>query len=170
MTETEFQFQSTAATDAPRLLVAPEGTATQPASTPTGARQGRCPFHDGPETLDGLLAEIGLEDATLMDCALDLRCLIQARQDARACFAQLCRLRAQLDGKHYLAFYRIRRWMKRLLAMESSPGRNVPWVRHELPLDCARPDEAEYQCLARWPADTHGCLSTGARVRFVFAE
>lgn len=165
MTETQFRLEAENSS---------AGTEAETAGRVEAAPEGCCPFHDGPETLDGLMAEVlaGAECGEregILDTALDLRHAMQTRRDAGECVTLLCRLRSQLDGAHYLAFYRVRRWMRRLLAVESSAGRNEPWLRQALPLDCARPDEIEHQCLANWPAHD-GCLSSMARVRFVFIE
>lgn len=169
MTETQFRSDAKQGVDLGAAL--PETAAAAIAH----AAGGRCPFHDGPETLDLLMAEVlaagqNWERGDILDTALDLRHSMQLRRDAGQCVALLCRLRSQLDGRHYLAFYRVRCWMRRSLAVESSAGRNEPWVRHELPLDCARPDEVEHQCLAgHWPAQEDHALNA-ARVRFVFVK
>ncbi|RRJ95020.1 hypothetical protein Ga0100231_012550 [Opitutaceae bacterium TAV4] len=172
MIETEYQPNAETGTGGTTTMTLPDGGAA--AVRPAG---GCCPFHDGPETLDGFMAEVLREGGQVnqeggrevLDTALDLRHAVQTRRDAGACVALLCRLRAQLDGRHYLAFYRVRCWMRRVLAVESSAGRNEPWVRQALPLDFARPEEIEDQSLALWPA-YDGCVSPMARVRFVFVD
>lgn len=125
-----------------------------------------CPFHDGAATLDGLLAELDPRDAALFDAALDLRSALSDGHDATAALQRLFRLRALLGGRHYLAFYRVRRWINRLVVAHVRPGRAAPWRTVELPLDAARLDELTNTCLATLAID--GELSAGAHIRFDF--
>jgi hypothetical protein len=126
-----------------------------------------CPFHDGPETLDGLLAEISPRENELLDAALDLRQLITQREDAEAVLAQLFRLRGLLDGRHYLAFYRLRCWLQRLILVQARAYRGEVWQTFLLPLDGARIDEIIDSTLARLVDGPD--VIPGAHVRFVFA-
>lgn len=128
-----------------------------------------CPFHEGPETLDLLLAEIGAGESDLLDAALDLRGLMAARSDAAAALAQLCHVRGLLDGRHYLAFYRVRCWVHRHIRAEVRAWRGAPWQPVALPWDCARFDAVVNTCLAAVAAGPEGWHDT-ARVRFRFAE
>lgn len=139
-------------------------------TTPVTATVSLCPFHDGAATLDGLLAEIDARDTATFDAALDLRSLLADGRDAEACLATLFHLRALLDGRHYLAFYRVRRWVQRRLVAQTRAARNEPWRTRELPLDAARLDELTNSCLAALAAESSGELPFGARVRFAFRE
>ena len=125
-----------------------------------------CPFHDGAATLDGLLAELAAHETDVFDCALDLRSLLAEARDAETCLAQLFQLRALLAGQHYLAFYRVRRWVQRRIVAQVRAGRAAPWLTCELPLDAARLDEIANSCFAR--IAENGELPVGARVRFMF--
>lgn len=130
------------------------------------ARGVLCPFHDGTATLDLLLAEIDPRERELFDAALDLR-LLAAGCDAGACLGQLFRVRALLDGRHYLAFYRVRCWARRVFRIEVRSARGATALLRELPLDGARLDEivnASLACLA-----TGGDIPAGAHARFVLA-
>ncbi|MGH7958835.1 MAG: hypothetical protein ACREH8_17760 [Opitutaceae bacterium] len=126
----------------------------------------RCPFHDGAATLDLLLAELDPRDTALFDAALDLRALCVCRADAAACIEQLFRVRALLDERHYLAFYRVRCWAQRSLRIEVRAGRASPWIARELPLDGARLDEIINASLASL-AISDGAIPESAHVRFV---
>lgn len=135
------------------------------APTLTLANSAGCPFHDGAATLDGLMAEIAHErEAALLDLALDLRSLMAEGRDAQACLAQLFTLRARLDGRHYLAFYRVRRWVQRRIVAQVRPDRTSPWMTRELPLDAARLDELVNSSLATLELE-HAALP---QVRFAF--
>ena len=137
--------------------------------TPSVVRpnDGLCPFHDGAATLDLLLAELDPNDTELFDAALDLRSLCTAQRDATACVRQLFRVRALLDGRHYLAFYRVRCWARRVLRIETRSHGAHPWIVDELPLNCARVDELVNRALASIAGT--GAASDNAQVRFTFA-
>ena len=126
-----------------------------------------CPFHDGPPTLDALLAELGCDDLQALDLALDLRCALSAGRDAEGCVRLALDLRHALDGAHYLAFYRVRHWLRRIIAVQVRAWRGS-WQTFPLPLNSARPDEIENACLAAWAAE-HGEAGTAlTEVRYVF--
>lgn len=125
-----------------------------------------CPFHDGAATLDGLLAELDPRDAALFDAALDLRSALSEGQDATAALQRLFRLRSFLGGRHHLAFYRVRHWIRRRIVAQVRAGRTAAWTEVALPLDAARFDELVNTCLATIALD--GELPAGAHVRFAF--
>lgn len=127
-----------------------------------------CPFHDGVATLDMLLAELDPRDPILFDAALDLRSLCVTGQDPAACIEQLFRVRALLEERHYLAFYRVRCWARRALRIQVRAGRGSPWLARELPLDGARLDEIVNTALAAL-ATPDGAIPDAAHIRFVFA-
>lgn len=127
----------------------------------------RCPFHDGAATLDLLLAELDPRETALFDAALDLRSLCAAGEDAAACVAQLFRVRALLDERHYLAFFRVRCWAHRALRIEVRATRSEPWLVREFPLDGGRIDEVIH--LARASLAVAGELPVAAHARFRFA-
>lgn len=143
-------------------------TAHPPACGSSVSAGSLCPFHDGAATLDLLLAELDPGDVRLFDAVLDLRSLAAARNDASSCVEQLFRVRHLLGGRHYLAFYRVRCWARRVLRTEVRAFRGEAWRAHELPLDCARVDEAINLALAA--CTTADCLPASAQVRFAFAS
>lgn len=125
-----------------------------------------CPFHDGLATLDLLLAELDPRDRELFDAVLDLRSLATEQRDAAACIAQFFRVRTLLDGRHYLAFYRVRCWAHRAFRVEARFARHAPAEAHPFPLDAARVDEVINSALA--PLARDGELPAHAHVRFAF--
>jgi hypothetical protein len=125
-----------------------------------------CLFHDGLATLDLLLAELDPTDRRLFDAALDLRSLAAGR-DASACIEQLFRVRALLDGRHYLAFYRVRCWARRAFRIEVRAHRGADVLVRDFPLDGGRLDEVVNSALAAVAQQDE--LPAGANVRFVFA-
>lgn len=124
-----------------------------------------CLFHDGLTTLDLFLAELDLTDRALFDAALDLRSLAAGR-DAAACIEQLFRVRALLNGRHYLAFYRVRCWARRTFRIEVRAQRGAAITIRDFPLDGGRLDEVVNSALAAVSQDDE--LPAGAYVRFIF--
>lgn len=144
-------------------------TASSPAPLlPTQLAAPRCPFHDGAETLDLLLGELDRSSPQLLDAVLDLRSLFAAGDDAAACVMQLFRVRALLEERHYLAFFRVRCWTRRALRIAVRADRHSPWHYREIPLNGARFDEIINAAIATL-ADRHGVIPSGAHARFVFA-
>jgi hypothetical protein len=144
---------------------APASTSIAVAARPA-ASPGLCLFHDGLATLDLFLAELDPSDRMLFDAALDLRSLASSR-DAAACVEQLFRVRALLDGRHYLAFYRVRCWARRAFRIEVRAHRGATITVRDFPLDGGRLDEVVNTALAAIAID--GELPAGAHVRFVRA-
>lgn len=140
----------------PAAVPAPSGTLSQ------------CPFHAGAATLDLLLAEVAPRDTEVFDAVLDLRALASEGADALACIEQLFRVRRVLGDRHYLAFYRVRRWAHRAFRIEVRAGRGCAWQTSAFPLDGARLDEIVNSALAPL-ADADGVISASAHVRFAFA-
>lgn len=124
-----------------------------------------CLFHNGLATLDVFLAELDPADGKLFDAALDLRSMA-AGTDAAACIEQLFRVRALLDGRHHLAFYRVRCWARRAFRIEVRARRGADATVCAFPLDGGRLDEVVNSALATIATD--GELPAGAHVRFVF--
>jgi hypothetical protein len=144
--------------------------ATLPSLCPASAvdATARCPFHDGATTIDLLLAEIDPRNVALFDAVLDLRSLCVAHQDAGACVEQLFHIRALLDEGHYLAFYRVRCWARRVVRIEVRAARGTPWLTREFPLNGARLDEIINASLAPL-ASGDGVIPATAHIRFDFA-
>ena len=145
--------------------------ATLPSSSVTAPALGSaspelCLFHNGLATLDLFLAELDPCDRVLFDAALDLRSLA-AGPNAAACIDQLFRVRTLLDGRHYLAFYRVRCWARRSFRIEVRAHRGATALVRDFPLDGGRLDEVVNSSLAAVAND--GELPATAYVRFVFA-
>lgn len=133
------------------------------------ATPSRCPFHDGPATLDALLAELAASQASVaLDLALDLRSALMERQDAEGCVALALRLRRTLDGAHYLAFYRVRQWLQRVIVVQVRGWRGDDWMTLSLPLNSARLDEIENACRAAWALARELEPTEWTQVRFAF--
>jgi hypothetical protein len=64
------------------------------------------------EVIDDLLATPGAVTGEQMDRLLDLRWQLRSRADAEAALRIFCELRLGMESRHYLAFFRIRRWIE----------------------------------------------------------
>jgi hypothetical protein len=64
------------------------------------------------EVVDSLLQATGSVRGEEVDALLDLRWLLHRRDDAEAALALFCQLRRSMESRHYLAFYRLRRWLE----------------------------------------------------------
>ena len=152
MTETEFHSQAKSAS------VSSAGTSS-------------CPFRHGPLTLDLLLADVGSRDSALLDAILDLRCALKGRGDAWDLLEQLYRVRRLLGGRAYLAFYKVRCWIRREIIAEVRGSRTAEWRQVRLPLNAGNLNEAVNTCLAQLSDEE--CIG-GERwnglVRFRFAQ
>ncbi len=64
------------------------------------------------EVIDELLAERGAVTGEQMDRLLDLRWQLRHRAEAEMALRIFCELRLPMESRHYLAFFRLRRWIE----------------------------------------------------------
>jgi hypothetical protein len=64
------------------------------------------------EVIDSLLREHGTVRGEEVDLLLDLRWLLGHREQPGNALRLFCELRRRLEEKHYLLFYRLRRWLE----------------------------------------------------------
>lgn len=64
------------------------------------------------QVIDALLARPGAISGQEMDRLLDLRWQLRHRADAEAALRLFCELRLRLETRHYLEFFRLRRWLE----------------------------------------------------------
>jgi len=127
-----------------------------------------CPLNHGVSVLDQLLASlVGEVDGEAFDAALDLRWLLSNSSDAAAIVLGFYRLRSFIEERHYLACYRLRRWLESHLVAWVSFQRHQPERRTALRLDAASPDQLHERCATRALEGTATGLPV--RVRFAFA-
>jgi hypothetical protein len=70
--------------------------------------RGRCAL----DVIDELLAARDAISGEEMDRLLDLRWQLRRAADAETVLKIFCELRIRMERKHYLAFFRIRRWLE----------------------------------------------------------
>lgn len=96
------------------LHPAPPPAAEAPASAPAGRRRA-CAI----EVVDGLLRTPGAVTGEEADLLLDFRSLLRRREDAEGTLRLFCDLRRRLEPRHYLEFFRLRRWLESQLVSEA---------------------------------------------------
>ena len=118
------------------------------------------------EVIDELLRAHGTVRGEEVDALLDLRWLLNHREDAESALGLFCTLRRMMEGRHYLAFFRLRRWLENHIAVTARPYRAVPERMVPLALDnfCLEAIRSRCVLMARRPGEP----LLGARVRFSF--
>ncbi len=71
-----------------------------------------CHWRCALEVIDELLGQPGAIAGEDADLLLDLRWQLRQGRDAEAALRLFCELRLRLEQRHYLAFFRIRRWLE----------------------------------------------------------
>jgi hypothetical protein len=99
------------------------------------------------EVVDNLLHATGSVRGDEVDALLDLRSLLRHREDATATLALFCRLRRTMEMRHYLAFYRLRRWLENQVEGGVRVRRGDPERAAPLRLDRYCIEAVRYQCL-----------------------
>jgi hypothetical protein len=97
------------------LTERPAGSLDSKTSCPCVAQRLPPLCHPGcaQEVIDLLLSTPGAVDGEETDLLLDLRWLLRNREQAEAVLRLFCELRRRLEHRHYLVFYRLRRWFER---------------------------------------------------------
>ena len=118
------------------------------------------------EVIDSLLREPQSVTGEQVDALLDLRFLLRDGGDAEAVLRLFCQLRLAMEANHYLAFYRLRRWLENHLEAQVRLCRGRPETTVALKLDRFCLEAVRSQCLAA--ALQPGQPLLAPRVRFQF--
>jgi hypothetical protein len=126
----------------------------------------QCPWSCGLDSVDTLLCQPGASTGEETDLLLELRSHLWRRTGAEEALRLFCDLRRRMEARHYLTFFRLRRWFENhLVAMVSSCPASTP---QEVPV------RLEHYCVE---AVRRACLCAGLgkgvvllapRVRFAF--
>lgn len=127
-----------------------------------------CPLNSGLAILDQLLAAVGREDdANALNAALDFRLLLAGPHEPDAVLRSFFQLRALVEDQHFLACFRLRRWLEaQIMALV-----HVDRCQSPQPIRL-RLESLSYQALCNAcarDASTAGGDAARARVRFVAA-
>jgi hypothetical protein len=125
-----------------------------------------CRWRCALEVIDELLSERGAVSGEEADHLLDLRWLIRQANDAEAALRTFCDLRLRMEQRHYLAFFRIRRWLENHLvaSVQVCPAAEPHFTAIKLDRYCV--EAIRRMCLCA--ALGRGSVLLAPRVRFVF--
>jgi hypothetical protein len=124
-----------------------------------------CPLNHGVAVVDQLLAAITREeDAVALDVALDFRLLLAGANDADTVLREFFRLRAVVEEQHYLACFRLRRWLQSAIFAEVRLDRSQPIRRTQIDLNAQSYRELCARCA--FEAAAGELLSPWVRVVF----
>ena len=118
------------------------------------------------EALDALLSIPGAATAAEADGLLDLRQLLKSRRDAEGALRVFSALRVSLEQRHYLAFYRLRRWLENHVMAEVGPSAEAPLVQVPVRLSSYCVEAVRRQCLCA--ALDRGVALSAPRLTFFF--
>lgn len=116
--------------------------------------------------IDDLLRHPGLASGGDVDLMLDLRWRLHQHDNAEQVLSLFCELRRRLEHRHYLAFFRVRRWLEaHLIAVVTLGPSAAP---------CFAPVKVDHYCVeavrrvSLCAALEHGGQLTAPRVVFAF--
>src|SRR5690606_31943329 len=81
-------------------------------SAASACTPGNCRLGCSLEIIDTLLRSQGTVRGDEVDMLLDLRWFLHHRENCEDALALFCQLRVAMEERHYLAFYRLRRWLE----------------------------------------------------------
>jgi hypothetical protein len=99
------------------------------------------------EIVDSLLHASGSVRGEEVDALLDLRSVLRRRQDAEAALNLFCQLRRAMEERHYLSFYRLRRWLENHIEVNVRVRRGELDRTTALRLDRYCIEAVRFQCL-----------------------
>jgi hypothetical protein len=137
-----------------------------PASSHGECEPAACRLRCATEVIDDLLAHAGAVSGEEMDLLLDLRWHLRHRSDAEISLRLFCEARRRMEARHYLAFFRLRRWLENHLVAEVRvcPAAAPQWVSVKLNHYCV--EALRRLCLCK--ALGEGSVLLAPRLRFDF--
>jgi hypothetical protein len=102
------------------------------------------------------------------DLLLELRWKLRHREDAEGALRLFCDLRIRMEGRHYLAFFRIRKWMENHLVADVRicPAAEVHEILVKLDHYCVEAIRRVCLCAALG----RGSVLIAPRLRFAFRQ
>ena len=126
-----------------------------------------CPLNHGVAVVDQLLAAITRDhDSSSLDVALDFRLLLATSTDADAILRAFFQVRAVVEETHYLACFRLRRWLQSEIVARVRLDRSQPVRRTLINLDAKSYRELCARCA--FDAAAGEPVSAWVRVEFSF--
>jgi hypothetical protein len=139
-----------------------------PAPSETACTPARCRERCALEVIDELLSAAHYVTGEEADLLLDLRWQLRRGSDAEGTLRLFCDLRVRMEQRHYLAFFRLRRWMENHLvaAIQICPAAEPHRVAVKLNHYCV--EAIRRVCLCT--AISSGTVLLAPRLRFAFHE
>jgi len=118
------------------------------------------------EVIDELLREEGAVSGEEADLLLDLRWHVRQGNEAEGALRLFCDLRIRMEQRHYLAFFRLRRWLENHLvaAVQLCPAAEPHLVPVKFDRYCVEAIRRVCLCSALG----RGSVMIAPRVRFLF--
>jgi hypothetical protein len=137
-------------------------------SFPSDCAPSNCRWRCALEVIDELISQAGTVSADEVDHLLELRWKLRQRNDAEGSLKLFCDIRLQMEHRHYLAFFRIRRWLENhLLAGVSVCPEAIPqFVPVKLDHYCIEAIRRVSLCVAM----RRGYVLLAPRLRFTFRQ
>jgi hypothetical protein len=125
-----------------------------------------CHWRCALDVIDELLGQPGAIAGDDADSLLDLRWQLRQGRDAEAVLRLFCELRLRLEQRHYLAFFRIRRWLENHLvaAVRICPAAEAHLVPVKLDHYCVEAIRRVCLCAALG----RGAVLLAPRLQFAF--
>jgi len=141
-----------------------------PTTCPAPAEQAcvpaRCQERCALEVIDELLSYESAVTGEEADLLLDLRWQLRQARDAEGVMRLFCDLRVRMEQRHYLAFFRLRRWLENHLvaAIQICPAAEPHRVPVKLNHYCVEAIRRVCLCMAM----SSGTVLLAPRLRFAF--
>jgi hypothetical protein len=127
-----------------------------------------CHWRCALSVIDELLSQRGAATGEETDLLLDLRWHLHGRTDANAALRTFCDLRLRMERRHYLAFFRIRRWLENHLVavVRICPAAEARYVPVKLDNYCVEAIRRVCLCAGLQP----GSVMLAPRLQFAFRK
>ena len=114
------------------------------------------------------MSEPGTVSGDEVDHLLDLRWKLRQRNDAEGALKLFCDIRLRMEQRHYLAFFRMRRWLENhlLASVSICPDAEPQFVPVKLDHYCVEAIRRVCLCVAL----RRGYVLLAPRLRFTFRE
>jgi hypothetical protein len=127
-----------------------------------------CRWRCAIEVIDELLTQHSIISDQEADDLLDLRWKILSADDAEGTLRFFCAVRRRMERKHYLAFFRIRRWLENNMVANIClyPGADEQALHLKLDHYCIEAIRRASLCRAL----REGAVLNRPRLRFIFRD
>jgi hypothetical protein len=137
-------------------------------SYPSDCMPSHCRWRCATEVIDELISQAGKVSADEVDHLLELRWKLRQNDDAEGALKLFCDLRLRMEQQHYLAFFRMRRWLENhlLASVSICPEAQPQFVPVKLDHYCVEAIRRVSLCFAM----RRGYVLLAPRLRFIFRQ